>query len=298
MVETAIRRLKEKEVEYKEFQSMSGICSMRVGGPARLLVLPKTEQELVFSVLLLSEHNISYKIIGRMSNILPDDGLYNGALIKCDKLNDFYLRENIVKAGVGLSLPALSLRLAALGLSGAEELSGIPGSLGGAVFGNAGAYGRSVSDALLGVRAFSPNDGEIVYLNRGDLSFSYRNSSFKGTNLVLLSCDLSFKEVERFVILKRMSELREKRRAYQPTEPSLGSVYKRPNGDYASRLIDASGLKGTSIGGAKVSTKHAGFIINVGTATSGDVRSLCRLIEETVLKRFQVSLEREIEFLE
>jgi UDP-N-acetylmuramate dehydrogenase len=260
--------------------------------------LPKNEEELIFSLDRLRDGGIKYKIIGRMSNILPTDSVFPGVLLKTDGISKLEFKDNIAYVGAGVGLPLLSLTLCRNGLSGVEELSGIPGSLGGAVSGNAGAYGKSIADILICATAYSPSLKRLIRLDKASLGFTERGSLIKTSDLVILSAELALTPRSSEIVFRRTEELKKTRMASQPKEPSLGSTFKRPKGDYASRLIDLAGLKGTKIGGAEVSRKHAGFIINSGNATARDYKELCSLIEKRVYERFGVALEREVEFLE
>lgn len=298
MIENFLGNLKLEEVEYKEFKKMSELSSMKVGGVARALVTPKSEKAFVETLKLLEERNIKYKIIGRMTNILPPDGAYDGILLKTDGLCSLSIKDTFVTVGAGVTLPTLAKGLLRADLGGIEELSGIPGTLGGAVVGNGGAYGKSISQLVYSVRAYSLKHGEVISLTKDNLGFAERGSLIKEKRIAVLSVTLSLCKSESAEIEEKLLEYRRKRCDSQPKAPSLGSVFKRPKGDYASRLIDLAGLKGYRIGGAEISKKHAGFIINIGGATASDVKALAQVAERRVFEKFGIKLVREIEYLE
>ncbi len=298
MFETVLEYLNKKEVENKENIKMSSISPIGIGGAARLVVFPKTEEELICSVCLLEESDVKYRIVGRMSNILPCDSDFCGAIVRTDRLCGISVKDNHLIVPAGASLPCVSRVAARAFLSGFEELSGIPGSVGGSVLGNAGAFGRSVSDIIFGVSVYDLETKKILHLSKNELVFSYRHCSLRDMRYVLLSAELALAHGTEAKIYERISDFARIRRSTQPNEPSLGSVFKRGETYFASRLVDLCGLKGRRVGGAAISEKHAGFIVNKGNATAEDVKQLARIAEEQVLLRFGIVLEREIEYLE
>ncbi len=300
MTEYLKEYLKVNDVEYKKKEKLSKYSTIKIGGEAEIIAYPDTEDNLTALISFCRKISIKHKIVGNMSNILPSDNGYKGVIIKTDRLNSFEIFGNTVRTGCGVKLPILSKYLADAGLSGFEGLSGIPGQIGGSVCGNAGAFGREMSDIVSSVIVYSPEDDKKFEISRDKLDFSYRKSMISEKSLVLLSVKFSFTNSERGLILSEMRRCREIRKAKQPIDyPSLGSFFmKTKEGIPAARLIDECGLKGTAIGGAMVSTKHAGFIINSSSAKSADVKSLSSLVEECVFERFSVKLCREVEYLE
>ncbi len=297
MLENIIRYLKMKDVEYKEDLKMDSLTSIKIGGMAALTVYPKSATEIKNLLDLINKTNIKHKIIGRMSNILPCDEKYEGVLIKTDRLRGITVKGNSLIAYVGEGLPTLSRVAALYSLSGLEELAGIPGSLGGALYGNAGAYGRSISDITESCEIYDIRENRIRNIEKNELEFSYRDSVFKRSGFLIISVKLTLASGSSDNIFARIREYKEKRLAAQPTEPSLGSIFKRHGDSPVSRLIDLLGLKGTRIGGAEISQKHAGFIVNRGGATSQDVKSLISFTEKKILSEYSIKLEREIEYL-
>jgi UDP-N-acetylmuramate dehydrogenase len=231
-----------------------------------------------------------------MSNLLPDDTGYDGVLIKTDLIREVEISGNEITVGCGASLSRVARCTSEQGLSGFEELSGIPGRIGGAVYMNAGAYGREISELVAECDVYDADSGERVKLTPEQICFSYRESLFSKRNWILLSAKLRLCEVASREIVRRMSVFREKRISSQPTDmPSLGSVFKRPRAEAsAGELIDKCGLRGFSLGGAGISEKHAGFIVNLGSADWREVLELEKIIKERVASAFGVTLEREV----
>ena len=289
--------LKRKDVEYKLGQSLRALSTIKIGGKAEIAVFPKSESELIYVIDMLEALGKPYRILGRMSNVLPPDEDLSLALVRTDRISEIRFDGLQATASAGVSLAGLCARCADASLSGLEELSGIPGSLGGALFGNAGAYGREISELVESVSVYIPEERRTARLLREEIEFSYRKSSLSRSGFVILSAQLGLCSSDAAVIKEKISEYREKRRASAPCEPSLGSVFKRPEFGYASKMIDECGLRGYRIGGAEISRVHAGYIVNVGGALSDDVKSLVSLAEKSVTKKFGVRLEREIVYL-
>ena len=291
--------LKMNDVEYKEELSLAEISPIRIGGKVKIIAYPNSEIKLVKLSAFLQENKIKHKILGRMSNVLPPDEGYNGIIIRTDRLNDICVNGDHAIVGSGIAMPRLARELCKCGLSGFEGLSGIPGSIGGAIVGNAGAFGREISDLIRTVRVFDPNLCEMVSMSPKECGFHYRDSYFKRTGLIILSTEMKMIISDSYTVGKEMKRISDLRRKTQPIDkPSLGSSFKRPSpGVSAARLIDECGLKGYSIGGATVSEKHAGFIINSGTATAKDYIDLSELIKKCVFEKYRINLEREIEIL-
>ncbi len=299
MTDFLIGFLKMNDVEYAENRLLRDFSSVGIGGTARIIAFPKTEKQFCETISFLEKSKIGYKILGRMSNVLPPDDDYSCAIIKTDKMSSFSIRDNKMIVCAGASLPYLAYKVSREGLSGLEELSGIPGSLGGSIIGNAGAFGREISDSVLSVTCYDSQNDKIITLSNGECDFSYRYSAFKENELVILSAELSLISASREKTKARIEEVRRARSLTQPVgEKSLGSTFKRTaDGISAAMLIDKCGLKGYSIGGAQISTKHAGFIVNTGLATASDYISLMEYTRRKVKEKFNIDLNEEIEII-
>ena len=297
MIDSVLGYLKEGDIEYKENVKMSAITSVRIGGTARIVAAPSSVEKLASLCRFLRKCNIKHKIIGRMTNLLPPDEGYDGALISTARLNRVSFDGDVITAYAGVPLPLLAYKAAVLSRGGLSQLSGIPGSLGGAITGNAGAYGREIGDLVRSADVLDLNENEIITLDRDELDFQYRKSLLKNGRFCLLSAKLMTVDSDKDAETRLIDFYRKKRLEAQPSLPSLGSVFKRCHTVSASRLIDECGLKGLSVGGASVSLKHAGFIVNNGGARAEDYKALIRIIKNKVLERFGVTLEEEVEFL-
>jgi len=289
--------LKAKEVKFKKNISLATLSTIRIGGACEAVIYPDTEEKLIFTLRLFTGCGIKYKVLGRMSNVLPPDGAFFSVVVKTDAICDIEYEDGLVYSGVGVSLPVLAGHTARLGLSGLEELSGIPGSVGGALFGNAGAYGREICELLCSVRAYLPESDDVITLSSAEMTFGYRDSCFKRGDYILLSARFRLSETDSSSAMMRIDEYRRKRLVSSPREPSLGSTFKRPVSGYASKMIDECGLRGSRVGDAAISEKHAGYIVNLGRATALDVMRLVEIAENAVYKKFGIRLEREIEYL-
>lgn len=291
--------LKMNDVEYKENVSLSSLSTIKIGGVADLVAYPDTPKKLLTLTHFLENSQIRYKILGRMSNVLPPDEKFSGVVVKTDHFSDGKHFENKLYVSSGMSLTRLALMAEKNALSGIEELAGIPGSVGGAIIGNAGAFGREISDSLISVLVYHIRSNQVVKIKASDISFGYRTSLFKNGEYVILYAEFKLCYENEEKIAQRMRECSRLRRLSQPTDkPSLGSTFKRPScNTYPWRLIDDSGLRGYSIGGASVSVKHCGFIVNDGGASAEDYIGLSNHIEKEVLDKFGIKLEREIEIM-
>lgn len=287
------------DLDLREHEPMRAHCSFRVGGPAAAMALPGSTHALEALCAHLRRAGVRPLVIGNGTNILPPDGdLDRFVIVTCPGAGQVTVSNETVTADCGASLSAVAAAAAMAGLTGLEFAHGIPGSVGGGVMMNAGAYGGELKDAAVETEYL---DEELVCRTaRGpEQGFSYRHSAFSGREVVLLRTRFLLRSGEREVIRARMNELAARRRASQPLElPSAGSTFKRPPGGYAAALIDQAGLKGFSIGGAMVSEKHAGFVVNTGSATAADILRLMEHVQTTVLARSHVALEPEILILE
>lgn len=290
--------LKRHDVEYIESFDISSVSSIGIGGKALLAVIPNDKDKLIKTLDFITDNRIKYKIIGQMSNILPTDALYDGALILTRKMRGYTVAENILTIDCGAKLSSVLSRIAKRNLGGMEELFGIPGSVGGMVSGNAGAYGKSISDFFINAEVYSPQEKRVICFERDKMEFSYRSSSIKNTDKVLLSANLSLEIIPWEKTREKMKEIITKRKSTQPyLEKSLGSVFLRCGVIPTSFMIDKIGLKGHSIGGAEISNKHAGFIVNKGNAKSEDVKALISYIKEKIYSSYGVIPKEEIEYL-
>lgn len=279
--------------------SISKYTTYRVGGICRVMAYPTDVSELIKLLKLLKSRNIKYKILGNGSNLLFSDKEYDGFLIKLNSFDTLtFFGNNKVKVGAGYSLIKLSLMAAKKGLTGLEFASGIPGTVGGAVFMNAGAYKSDMGYVVETVKVLTPNL-EIINLENKEMNFHYR-SSFLQTHrdYVCLEVILKLNVGKREAIEDVIRERRERRVASQPLEyPSAGSVFRNPEGGFAGQLIEESGLKGMTKGGAMISDKHANFVINYKDATSSDIKYLIDLAHDTVLEKYNVDMKIEQEFV-
>ena len=290
---------KMNDVKYKENYRLSLISPIKIGGQARYVAYPNTNVSLVGVVNFLQKNKIKYKILGRMSNVLPPDKIFDGVIIRTDRISQISLIDSCLEADAGASLPFLAKITADTGLSGLEELSGIPGSIGGAVRGNAGAFGREISHMISSVTIYDCTSFTIEQLSYDQIDFGYRYSSLMRDDIVILSVRLTLSPSDSVSIKALIQQCRERRIATQPVgQASLGSTFKRPAKDIsAAKLIDDCGLKGKGMGGAKISEKHAGFIVNCGGATAADYLRLADYAKNKVFEKFGINLEREIEVI-
>lgn len=270
--------------------------SFRVGGPAALALFPQSEAVLAAALEHLRQREMPYAVVGRGSNLLfPDEG-WRGAVIFTGDMQEVTFDGTAVTAASGASFTGLAAAAGRAGLTGLEFAYGIPGSVGGAVYMNAGAYGGEVAQVLLSSRYYDCESGEFLTLPAEKHDFGYRHSFYSGKpNLVILSATFALTEGNQDEIKAKMDDLMSRRKEKQPLEyPSAGSTFKRPEGYFAGKLIEDAGLKGFSVGGAQVSEKHAGFVINRGGATAADVKALIAEIQRRVFENAGVHLEREV----
>lgn len=285
-------------LELRQNEPMAKHTTFRIGGPVKLMALPKTEAEAVAVVQCAAELGVSPIFIGNGSDLLVSDAGVDGFVVKAvDGLGGIARAGDEITAGSGVLLSRLAHFALDQGLSGLEFAHGIPGSLGGAVTMDAGAYDGDMSMVVREVW-YLDERGEKQRLSGAELDFSYRHSAFSDGKRLILGARLGLKPGDPVEIKALMEELGNRRRHKQPLDvPSAGSTFKRPEGYFAAALIDQCKLKGASVGGAQVSTKHAGFIINAGDATCADVLALVELVRETVLRETGVALELEIKTL-
>ena len=283
---------------FRENVSLSSNTTYKVGGIAKLFAYPKNADKLILLLKKLKDDNIKYKVIGYGSNLIFSDEVYDGVIIKLDNFDDVKIKDTIITVGAGVSLVKLSYKAMKEGLSGLEFASGIPGSVGGACFMNAGAYKSDMGYIVSEVKVITP-ELDIKTLYNKDLKYKYRTSFLKDNpEYICIEAKLVLKRENKKEIKDLMETRRQKRLLTQPLEyPSAGSVFRNPEGDFAGRLIEDCSLKGKMIGGAKVSSKHANFIINYDKASAKDVKDLITLVHDTVKKEKNVDLKIEQEFV-
>ena len=276
-------------------EPMKRHTTFRIGGEADFYLKPNGIEEMAKLIKYCNSINMEYCIIGNGSNLLVGDEGYRGAIIQVfDNKNHLRIEGKKIIAGAGALLSQIANFAWEKELTGMEFAAGIPGTIGGAVVMNAGAYGSEMKEIVTKVEAVTGN-GEIIFLTEEELGFGYRMSIFKKRPLIAMEVTLELEKGEKSMIKARMNELKEKRVKSQPLEfPSAGSVFKRPEGYYAGKLIMDAGLRGFRVGGAMVSKKHCGFIINVGDASAKDVKDLIGEIQDRVREKFGVMLEPEV----
>ena len=276
-------------------EPMKNHTTFKIGGPAQYYVTPESVTQIQEVVSLCKDKNIPLHVIGNGSNILVgDDGVDGVVLALFNTFSDYEIKDNMITAQAGMSLIKLAVIALREGLTGLEFASGIPGSVGGAVYMNAGAYDGQMKDVVTSVTVLD-EAGNIRILGRDELDMGYRTSTVAKHNMIVLQVLIELKAGNKEQIKDRMNQLSELRKQKQPLEyPSAGSTFKRPEGYFAGKLIADAGLKGYSIGGAAVSEKHAGFVVNMGGATAKDVVELTDYIKKRIIEQFGVTLELEI----
>lgn len=299
-MEDIIEKIKSSNIgKVEENVSLKKYSTYRVGGIARCVVYPKNITRLVMLMRMLRNEKIKYKVLGKGSNLLFSNKTYDGVLIKLDEFNDIeFFGNNKVRVGAGYSLIKLSVMAAKKGLTGLEFASGIPGSVGGAVFMNAGAYKSDMGYIVENVKVLTP-DLKVIKLENKELDFHYRTSFLqKNPDYICLEVIFRLQKGRRDAIEEVMAERKKRRIESQPLEyPSAGSVFRNPEGDFAGKMIEELGLKGLVKGGAMISDKHANFIVNYKNAESDDIKYLIDLCQEKVLEKYNIKLKCEQEFV-
>ena len=281
---------------------MSRHTSFRIGGPAEAFVIVNNEIELAGVLAAVTETAAQHMIIGNGSNLLVSDEGYPGIMIKLGGDFESIVRNEDdpcrVKVGAAMLMSRTSAFLTENGLSGFEFASGIPGSIGGAVFMNAGAYGGEIKDVVRSVRVMDPDGTNLRTVSNEEMQFSYRHSMAEDAGILILCAEMELKKDDPEEIAARVAELQFKRNSKQPVNyPSAGSTFKRPVGGYAAALIEQSGLKGYTVGGAQVSEKHSGFVINIGDASCEDVLAVMRHVRDKVYSDSGITLEPEVRLI-
>lgn len=288
--------LGKEQVLFEE--PMKSHTTFRIGGPAEVFIMPKSIKQVQMAVKICQEEQIPYFILGNGSNLLVSDRGYRGVIIQMDRnMGEIQVEGTEIQAAAGALLSSIAVAARRESLTGFEFAGGIPGTLGGAVVMNAGAYGGEIKDVLKEVTVMD-GDGKIFTLPASELEMGYRTSIIKTAGYLVLSARITLSRGKEEDIKARTRELSEMRTQKQPLDyPSAGSTFKRPEGYFAGKLIMDSGLRGYSVGGAMVSEKHCGFVINKGNATAEDVVSLMKHVTEVVREKYGVTLEPEVKFL-
>lgn len=300
MQETKIyKKIKDKSFgEILLDEPMRNHTSFKIGGPADILIIPETEEEIIESVKFCRSNNIEYFIMGNGSNLLVKDSGIRGVVIKISsKFGKIQVDDDRVVCESGALLSVVGKHLLRESLTGFEFASGIPGTIGGAITMNAGAYGGEMKDIAINVRALGKYNN-IIELNNKEMDFRYRGSKIVDEELIVLSTEFQLEKGEYSLIEERMKDLTHKRISKQPLElPSGGSTFKRPEGYFAGKLIDDSGLRGVRYGDAQISEKHCGFVVNRGNSTYEEVHTLIGTVQKIVKDKFDVNLETEIKII-
>ena len=282
-----------------ENKPLKNYTTYKVGGNPICIAIPDDVNGLIKLLKYLRENNIKHMILGNGSNVIFNNSGYNGVIIKLDNFNNLKIVNNKITVGAGYMLNKLALRVSRLGLTGLEFATGIPGTVGGAVYMNAGAYKSDMGYIVTSVKVLTP-DYEIKTMYNKELDFHYRTSFLqKNKDYICLEVNITLIKGNSIDIMELIDERKKRRIETQPLEyPSAGSVFRNPEGDFAGRLIEEIGFKGKSIGGAKVSEKHANFIINSGDATGEEVKQLINEIKEKIKDKYNIELKVEQEFIE
>lgn len=278
-------------------EKLSSYVNFKVGGPADILLIPDSKEQVKKSIGICRENNIPVYVIGNGSNILVRDGGFRGVVISLKGVHNITVNDERIEAECGVMLKEVSDKAMENSLTGFEFACGIPGTIGGAVFMNAGAYDGEISHVIESVEVIDENCN-IINLTNEELDFGYRSSLVMKKGYIVLSAVFKLKKGQVKTIKELVNDLTNKRESKQPLEyPSAGSTFKRPTGYFAGKLIQDAGLKGYSIGGAAVSEKHSGFVINKGNATAKDITDLIEHIQDEVKKQFGVDLHTEVRII-
>jgi len=277
--------------------SLKQYTTYKVGGTAKVMIFPEDVEKLITLIKFLKSNKIKFMVLGFGSNVLFSDNEYDGVIIKLDELNDIKFERNKVTAGAGASLMKVAIMSVRKGLSGLEFATGIPGSIGGAIYMNAGAYKSDMGYVVTKIKVLTPKLRVITMVNR-ELNFHYRTSFLKeNSGYICLEATIKLKEGNKDEIEELVRERKKRRVESQPLEyPSAGSVFRNPEGNFAGKLIEDLGYKGLMKGGAQISEKHANFIINRDNAKASDIKGLIDFIKEEVKEKYDIDLKVEQEF--
>jgi len=283
---------------WKENYLLANGCTFKIGGPAEFAIYPETADALISAVRLCRETGTRYVVIGNGSNVIFPDKGFDGGVIFTTAMKNISLSGTLLTADCGASLTTAAMTAAKNGLTGLEFAYGIPGSCGGALYMNAGAFNGQIEDVLESGTYYDPETDSLITLPGSAHCFSYRKSIYTDSDKVILSAAFRLQPGNPGEIRGKMDEYMEKRISKQPLEyPSAGSVFKRYPGFFTAQLIEEAGLKGRSIGGAQVSPKHAGFIVNTGGATASDVEQLIAVIKAEIKEKNGIEIECEVKFI-
>lgn len=286
-----------KEISILKNEPLNKYTFTKTGGPADFLAFPKSVTEVKALLEECRKNNLPWMVLGNASNLIVRDGGIRGLVIMLEKLNHIEVKGNQITSQAGAKLIDTTYVALEHHLTGFEFACGIPGSIGGAVFMNAGAYGGEIKDVFVSCEVLYP-DGQIKTLSAKEMAFSYRHSAIQKQHCIVLSATFALQAGNYAEIKAKMDELTHLRASKQPLEyPSCGSVFKRPVGHYTGPLIEQAGLKGMTIGGAQVSEKHAGFIVNINHATATDYVNLIQYIQKVIKEKFDVTLETEVRII-
>lgn len=293
-----IREYQEKELgQLLEDEVLAKHTTFKVGGEAKVFVIPSSKENLVKTMELIKKYQLKSKVIGKGSNILPSDNTFEGVIVKCDRsLGHIEIQENLVTVGAGVSTILLANKVAKHGLSGLEFISGVPGTVGGAIYMNAGAYNREIKDVLVKALIIDEKK-ELRWLTNEEFDFAYRTSIMqyrKEWVVVEAVLELEKGNYEEIVNLMKMRKVR--RKESQPLDmPSAGSTFRNPLPHASWKLIEDAGLRGITIGGAAVSEKHCNFIVNKGNATATDIFEVIKHVQKVVFEKYGIELHLEVE---
>lgn len=299
-MDNLVAKLKELNIgNVKENEPLANHTTMKIGGPADLFIEPSSIENIKKTMELINEHQLKWTAIGRGSNLLVSDKGIEGVVIKLGSgLAEVEINDNEVKVGSGYSLVSLSTQISRKGLSGLEFASGIPGSVGGAVYMNAGAHGSDISKILTKAHILFA-DGTMEWLSNEEMRFSYRTSLLqKERPGIVLEAIFQLKKGDKDIIFAEMQKNKDYRKVTQPWNfPCAGSIFRNPLPNYAGKLIEDAGLKGYSVGGAKISELHGNFIVNTGNAKASDVLALIQHVKDTIYQLNQINIETEVEIM-
>ena len=288
--------LRQNDISAVFNESMKKHTTFKVGGNAACVAMPDSVEKRRAFIKFLNENKIRCYFLGNGSNVIFSDEGFDGVIIKTSKLNFINIdkKNNTAQAGAGVLMTSFSRMMRENGLGGMEFAYGIPGNIGGGCYMNAGAYGGQISDCVLSVE-YIDRQGNVRTVSRRDCDYSYRHSVFMENKWLITSATFRLRPKDKVSMLSYMEDIMQRRVEKQPLDmPSAGSSFKRPRGYYAAALIDECGLKGFSVGGARVSTKHAGFIVNTGNASCADIVALADEVRKTVMEKKGVQLEKEM----
>lgn len=288
----------EKYGEVLENVNLKTYNTYHVESISKYMLFPTTVNNLISMINILRKNNMPYMILGKGSNVIFSDNLHEKVIIKLDELNDVKINKRIINVEAGKEIAVLALETAHLNLKGLEWATGIPGTIGGAIVQNAGAYNSCIFDFVKSVTVLDENN-KIRKIDKKDIEYSYRNSMFKhNRNYIILGAELELQDGNYEDSIELINDRKRRRLESQPLEyPSAGSVFRNPEGDFAGHLIEECGLKGYHINGAYVSEKHANFVINKDNATGEDVRNLIKYVHDKVLEKYNIDLILEQEFI-